>query len=62
MKCLEIYNLELCRELLFQIMCVYLIITTHLVVCIQIFELCGIVYYTQTELLSNLHTLHVHQY
>ena len=43
---LGILHLDLCRELLFQIMCLYLIFTTHPVVCIQIFGLGGITYYT----------------
>ena len=46
MKCLEFLHLDLCRELLFQIICLYLIFTTHPVVCIQIFGLGGIAYYT----------------
>ena len=46
MKCLEFLHLDLCRELLFQIMCLYLIFTTRPVVCIQIFGLGGIAYYT----------------
>ena len=43
---LRIFTLDLCRELLFQIICLYLIFTTHPVVCIQIFGLDGIAYYT----------------
>ena len=31
-KCLEFLHLDLCRELLFQIICLYLIFTTHPVV------------------------------
>ena len=58
MKCLEILHLDLCRELLFQIMCLYLIFTTHPGVCILIFGLGVVVYYTQTELIYNQHTLH----
>ena len=42
MKCLEFLHLNLCRELLFQIMCLCLIFTTHPVVCIQIVGLGGI--------------------
>ena len=58
MKCLKILNLDLCRELFFPIMCVYLLFTTHPVGCIQILEIRGIVDYTQTGLLSNLPILH----
>ena len=43
---LRVLHLDLCRELLFQIMCLYLIFTTHPVVCIQIFGLGVIAYYT----------------
>ena len=39
-------------------MCLYLVFTTHPVVCIQIFGLGGIVYYTQTEIIYKQHTLH----
>ena len=43
---------------MFQIMCLYLIFTTHPVVCILIFGLGEIVFYTKTELIYKHHTLH----
>ena len=42
---------QYCRKLLFQIMCLYLIFTTHPVVCIQMFGLGGIAYYTYDTLM-----------
>ena len=58
---LRILHLDLCRELSFKKMSLYLIFTTHSVVCIEIFGLGGIVYYTQTELIFNQHTIQLHQ-
>ena len=43
---------------MFQIMCLYLIFTTHPVVCILIFGLGEIFFYTKTELIYKQHTLH----
>ena len=45
-RMLRIFTLDLCQELLFLIMCLYLISTTHPVVCIQIFGLGGMAHYT----------------
>ena len=58
MKCLEFLHLDLYRELLFLLMClhVYLIFTNYPVVCIQIFHLSGIAYYTSTELTYDLYS------
>ena len=53
MKCLEYLHLDLCRELFFLIMCLYLVFTTHPVVCIK-----QIVYCTQIDLINKQHTLH----
>ena len=58
MKCLEFLHLDLCKELLLQEMFLHLIFTAQPVVCIIIFGVDGIVYYTQTELIYNQHTLH----
>ena len=58
MKRLEFLHLDSCQELLFQVMCLFLIFTTHPVVLILIFRLGGIIYFTQTELIYIQHTLH----
>ena len=56
MTCLEFLHLDLCRELLFLIMCLYLVFTTHPVVCLQMFGLGGIAYYTSTVLTYDLYS------
>ena len=43
---LRIFTFGFMSRVMFQIICLYLIFTTHLVVCIQIFGLGGIAYYT----------------